>query len=98
MLGGTVASLTKVRESPFLMVTLSEENRRPFWVIVRFAASAPAVRPARTTIERESSLRMAYSCGFNVDRFSEAELAWWLDRGCSSEFARMQGDRLFPAP
>src|SRR3954447_12163742 len=80
MLCGMVLALTKVRESPFLMVTLSEENRRPFWVIVRFAANAPAVRPARTTIERESSLRMAYSCGFSVDRFSEAELAsCWIE-------------------
>src|SRR4051794_38600919 len=58
MLWGTVSSFTKVTVSPFLMVTLSEENTRPFWLMVRLAAKAPADRPATMAIVRGAILRM----------------------------------------
>src|SRR6267142_3204926 len=64
MLWGTVSSFANVTDSPFLMVMLSDENRRPFWVIVRLAARAPADRPTRTTTARDVSMRIGYSCGW----------------------------------
>src|SRR6202158_5770066 len=65
MLWGTLSSFAKVSASPFLMVTVSYEKTRPFWVIVRLAASAPTDRPARTTKVREASLRIGCFCGWH---------------------------------
>src|SRR5712664_3631085 len=86
MLWGTVSSLANVTDSPFLMVMLSDENRRPFWVIVRLAARAPADRPTRTTTARDVSMRIGIFLRLVVS-FSGGESARWSDRDGWSKFS-----------
>src|SRR5262245_18841935 len=59
MLCGMVSSLTKVSDSPFLMVTFSAENTLPFWWIsLLAAASAPTEKPATMARAMGISLRI----------------------------------------
>src|ERR1700675_3249742 len=67
MLWGTLSSFAKVSASPFLMVTLSDEKTRPFWVIVRLAAKAPTDTPDRTARVRKGRLRIGMFLLFEVN-------------------------------
>src|SRR6185369_6285156 len=55
-----LSSFTKVSASPFLTVTLSEENTRPCWWITWLAASAPADRPEKMTRVNRTVFCMGY--------------------------------------
>src|SRR6185295_5009962 len=55
-----LSSFTKVSASPFLTVTLSEENTRPCWRITWLAASAPADRPEKMTRVNRTVFCMGY--------------------------------------